>query len=149
MSRTNSRMHVIKAVLTFSFSFRGRFYFKDFSRWCYISSRNEEWRLKEQRAQQSILSLPQPMAYFWVQFLAFVSYLLLSVLYMWAISGTKGSSGLGSVRREQIESNTWFRWHPYSGHWRKVEQLIQDLHDTNYKEILNLGNSQCGAPLLL
>jgi hypothetical protein len=25
---------------------------------------------------------------------------------MWAISGTRGSSGLGSVSREQIESNT-------------------------------------------
>uniref|UniRef100_A0A2P2LG78 Ubiquitin-conjugating enzyme E2 10 n=1 Tax=Rhizophora mucronata TaxID=61149 RepID=A0A2P2LG78_RHIMU len=46
------------------------------------------------------------MAYFWVQLLAVVSYLLLSVLYMWAISGTRGSSGFGSVKREQIESNT-------------------------------------------
>jgi len=46
------------------------------------------------------------MAYFWVQLLAVDSYLFLSVLYMWAISGTKGSSGFGSVNREQIESNT-------------------------------------------
>jgi hypothetical protein len=48
----------------------------------------------------------QPIAYFWVQLLAVVSYLLLSVLYMWAISGTRGSSGFGSVNKEQIESNT-------------------------------------------
>jgi hypothetical protein len=27
-------------------------------------------------------------------------------LYMWAISGTRGSSGLGSVSREQMESKT-------------------------------------------
>lgn len=47
-----------------------------------------------------------PMAYFWVQERAVVSYLALSVLYMWAISGTKGSSGFGSVSREHIESNT-------------------------------------------
>lgn len=49
-----------------------------------------------------------PMAYFWVQLRAVVSYLARSVLYMWAISGTRGSSGLGSVSNEQIESNTWF-----------------------------------------
>lgn len=47
------------------------------------------------------------MAYFWVQLLAVCSYFALSVLYMWAISGTRGSSGLGSVRSEQIESNTY------------------------------------------
>ncbi len=46
------------------------------------------------------------MAYFWVQLLAVVSYLARSVLYMWAISGTKGSSGFGSVNREQMESST-------------------------------------------
>nr|GLL25166.1 uncharacterized protein LOC109147136 [Ipomoea trifida] len=38
--------------------------------------------------------------------LAVASYLALSVLYIWAISGTKGSSGFGSVRSEQIESKT-------------------------------------------
>jgi hypothetical protein len=27
-------------------------------------------------------------------------------LYMWAISGTRGSSGFGSVSREQMDSNT-------------------------------------------
>lgn len=48
----------------------------------------------------------QPMAYFWVQVRAVDSYLVLSVLYMWAISGTKGSSGFGSVNKEQIESST-------------------------------------------
>jgi hypothetical protein len=47
------------------------------------------------------------MAYLWVQVLAVFSYLCLSVLYMWAISGTRGSSGFGSVSREQIDSNTW------------------------------------------
>merc|ERR1719162_668151 len=46
------------------------------------------------------------MAYFDVHSLAVLSCLALSVLSNCAISGTKGSSGLGSVRREQIESNT-------------------------------------------
>lgn len=49
----------------------------------------------------------QPMAYFWVQLLAVVSYLFLSVLYICAISGTKGSSGFGSVNNEQIDNNTY------------------------------------------
>ncbi|KAK9931423.1 hypothetical protein M0R45_018698 [Rubus argutus] len=44
------------------------------------------------------------MAYFWVQLLAVVSFLSLSVLYIWAISGTKGSSGFGSVNSEKIET---------------------------------------------
>ena len=48
----------------------------------------------------------QPMAYFWVQLRAVASYLVLSVLYMWAISGTRGSSGFGSVSSEQMESST-------------------------------------------
>jgi hypothetical protein len=48
----------------------------------------------------------QPMAYFWVQLRAVDSYFDRSVLYMWAISGTRGSSGLGSVSREQMESKT-------------------------------------------
>jgi len=47
------------------------------------------------------------MAYLWVQVLAVFSYLCRSVLYMWAISGTKGSSGFGSVSREQMDSSTW------------------------------------------
>uniref|UniRef100_A0A0A9D8W3 Csu456(Uce) n=1 Tax=Arundo donax TaxID=35708 RepID=A0A0A9D8W3_ARUDO len=46
------------------------------------------------------------MAYLWVQVLAVFSYLCRSVLYMWAISGTRGSSGFGSVSSEQIDSNT-------------------------------------------
>lgn len=50
----------------------------------------------------------QPMAYFWVQLRAVASYLVLSVLYIWAISGTRGSSGFGSVSSEQIESSTWY-----------------------------------------
>lgn len=48
----------------------------------------------------------QPMAYFCVQFLAVPSYFDLSVLYMWAISGTRGSSGLGSVSSEHIDNST-------------------------------------------
>ena len=47
------------------------------------------------------------MAYFLVHSLAVASYLALSVLYICAISGTKGSSGLASVRREQIDNNTF------------------------------------------
>ena len=46
------------------------------------------------------------IAYFLVHSLAVASYFGLSVLYIWAISGTKGSSGLASVRRELIDSNT-------------------------------------------
>jgi hypothetical protein len=46
------------------------------------------------------------MAYFWVQERAVDSYLALSVLYMWAISGTSGSSGFGSVSSEQIDRRT-------------------------------------------
>ena len=52
------------------------------------------------------LNTNQPMAYFWVQLRAVASYLARSVLYMWAISGTSGSSGFGSVSNEQIESST-------------------------------------------
>lgn len=51
--------------------------------------------------------LCQPIAYFCVQLRAVDSYFGRSVLYMWAISGTRGSSGLGSVSREQMESKTW------------------------------------------
>lgn len=46
------------------------------------------------------------VAYFLVHSLAVSSYLDLSVLYTCAISGTKGSSGLGSVSIEQIERRT-------------------------------------------
>jgi len=53
------------------------------------------------------LNTNQPMAYFWVQLRAVASYLARSVLYMWAISGTSGSSGFGSVSNEHIESSTW------------------------------------------
>lgn len=52
-------------------------------------------------------SVRQPIAYFCVQLRAVDSYFGRSVLYMWAISGTRGSSGLGSVSREQMESRTW------------------------------------------
>jgi hypothetical protein len=47
-----------------------------------------------------------PMVYLCVHPLAVDSYLRRSVLHMWAISGTSGSSGLGSVSREQTESST-------------------------------------------
>ena len=46
------------------------------------------------------------MAYFLVHSLDVSSYFGRLVLYMWAISGTKGSSGLGSVSKEQIDSKT-------------------------------------------
>ena len=46
------------------------------------------------------------MAYFYVHSAAFWSNFALSVLYRWAISETNGSSGFGSVSREQIESRT-------------------------------------------
>lgn len=51
----------------------------------------------------------QPMAYFCVQLRAVASYLALSVLYMWAISGTSGSSGFGSVNREHIDKRTYWK----------------------------------------
>lgn len=46
------------------------------------------------------------MAYFEVHSRAVLSCLALSVLRSWAISGTNGSSGLGSVKRLQMESKT-------------------------------------------
>ena len=46
------------------------------------------------------------MAYFRVHSRAVASYLARSVLYKWAISGTRGSSGLGSVSIEQIDRST-------------------------------------------
>lgn len=44
--------------------------------------------------------------YFLVHSRAVASYLVRSVLYRCAMSGTNGSSGLGSVSIEQIESRT-------------------------------------------
>ena len=46
------------------------------------------------------------IAYFAVYSLAVCSYAARSVLYCFAISGTKGSSGFGSVSRLLIESKT-------------------------------------------
>jgi small-conductance mechanosensitive channel len=46
-------------------------------------------------------------AYLLVHSLADLTYLSRSVLYILAISGTSGSSGLGSVSSEQIESKTF------------------------------------------
>ena len=47
------------------------------------------------------------IAYFWVHSRAVASCLALSDLNTRAISGTNGSSGFGSVSREQINSNTF------------------------------------------
>lgn len=49
---------------------------------------------------------PCYMAYLCVQSFASWLYRSLSVLYMRAISGTRGSSGFGSVSSEQIDSRT-------------------------------------------
>jgi len=46
------------------------------------------------------------MAYFWVHSLACWRYLELSFLKSFAISGTSGSSGLGSQSREQMDNRT-------------------------------------------
>lgn len=46
------------------------------------------------------------IAYLRVHSLAVASYLTLSFLNIWAISGTKGSSGLGSVNKELIDKRT-------------------------------------------
>lgn len=46
------------------------------------------------------------IAYFCVHSRASLLYFSRSALYVWAISGTRGSSGLGSQRSEQIESRT-------------------------------------------
>ena len=53
------------------------------------------------------------MAYFLVHSLAHSVYFLMSVLYSLAISGTRGSSGLGSQSIEQMDNNTCI--------WRKIE----------------------------
>lgn len=47
------------------------------------------------------------MAYFFVHSLAHSLYFTKSVLYSLAISGTRGSSGLGSHNKEQIDNNTF------------------------------------------
>ena len=56
------------------------------------------------------------MAYFVVHCRAVSSYLALSVLYSWAISGTRGTSGLGSVRSEHMDSST-FEMVRAGDHW--------------------------------
>lgn len=53
-------------------------------------------------------------AHFLVHSLAVASYRGRSVLYRWAMSGTRGSSGLGSVSIEQIESSTVMSSQPKS-----------------------------------
>ena len=70
-----------------------------------------------QKNQQQILCLifslhkllkhsPTYTAYFLVHSLDILSYFSLFVLYRVAISGTRGSSGFGSVNREHIDNNT-------------------------------------------
>lgn len=54
----------------------------------------------------SVLHIVFYIAYFWVHSLAVFSYLGLSILYVLAMSGTRGSSGLGSVSKEQIDNKT-------------------------------------------
>ena len=46
------------------------------------------------------------MAYLRVHSRAVASYFALSALYWFAISGTRGSSGLASVSREEIDRRT-------------------------------------------
>ena len=65
------------------------------------------------------------MAYFLVHSLAVASYFTRSFLKMWAISGTRGSSGLGSVSRELM------------------------LKSTRVRGDLTLGDGERGAPLIL
>lgn len=63
-------------------------------------------------------------AYFLVHSRAVSSYLARFVLYVWAISGTKGSSGLGSVNNEQIDNNT-FEIVSAGLHWsRKISRQM-------------------------
>ena len=63
--------------------------------WHFILSRSHD-----------ILSYQDHMAYFLVHSLAHSVYFFRSVLYSLAISGTRGSSGLGSHSMEQIDNNT-------------------------------------------
>ena len=46
------------------------------------------------------------MAYFFVNSAALASNFALSLMYSLAMSGTRGSSGLGSVRRDDMERRT-------------------------------------------
>jgi len=67
------------------------------------------------------------MAYFRVHSRAVASYLARSVLYTWAISGTSGSSGLGSVSIEQIDSST-FEIVNAGDHWsRRISKQMLPL----------------------
>ena len=61
------------------------------------------------RDKQQNKSLEVHMAYFRVHSFARSVYLLLSVLYIRAMSGTKGSSGFGSVSKEHIDRRTAIR----------------------------------------
>ena len=53
-----------------------------------------------------LVQLKYHIAYFFVHSFASSSYFFLSVLNILAYSGTNGSSGLGSVRSEQMDNRT-------------------------------------------
>jgi hypothetical protein len=67
--------------------------------WIYNTARIKFWRYNFSSGTHHI-------AYFRVHSRASSLYFSRSVLYILAISGTSGSSGLGSQRREQIDNNT-------------------------------------------
>lgn len=67
--------------------------------WIYNTARIKFWRYIFSSGTHHI-------AYFRVHSRASSLYFSRSVLYILAISGTSGSSGLGSQRREQIDNNT-------------------------------------------
>jgi len=71
------------------------------------------------------LKMRHHIAYFRVHSLANSVYFSLSVLNILAISGTKGSSGLGSHRREQIDNST-FEIVSAGDHWdlRMSKQIL-------------------------
>lgn len=64
------------------------------------------WGIGFKKAGPKQMTEGHHMAYLRVHSRASSLYLSRSVLYILAISGTRGSSGFGSQRREQIDSNT-------------------------------------------
>lgn len=94
------------------------------------------------------------MAYFCVQLRADDSYLVLSVLHIWAISGTRGSSGFGSVSNEHMESNTCKIQRNTRSESKSFSvcldflQCVQDFHVVlQVIEDCHLGYGECRAPL--
>jgi hypothetical protein len=87
----------------------------------------------------------QPIAYLRVQFFAVASYFARSVLYIWAISGTRGSSGFGSVRREHIESKTYIQtnWNIQMGqNDKKRVRLNWDSKSNTITAIVSIDNGK-------